>query len=34
MEELGTFIADQIEALRMEAEQEWQEELRDRNVNK
>ena len=33
MEELGTFIADQIEALRMEAEQEWQE-LRDRNVNK
>ena len=34
MEELGTFIADQIEALRKEAEQEWQEELRDRNVNK
>ena len=28
MEEIGrTFIADQIEALRKEAEQEWQDEL-------
>ena len=35
MEELGrTFIADQIEDLRREAEQEWQEELRYRNAKK